>query len=219
MIIGFLGAGHMAQTLARVWLTAGHQVLLANSRGPASLTTLIGELGPGATAVTPAQLVDADVVVLATQWTQTPSALASVNGAGDGRSPLAGKIVVDTTNNRTGPGPEGLVDLGGRGSSEVVAELLPGARLVKAFNHLPIPSLGTLCEHPEPLALFYAGDDDEAKSVVAGLIRDLGGAPVDTGGLVDGGRLQGTGGGPLAGHGRPLTMPEAEAILAGIRHA
>ena len=212
MIIGFLGAGHMAQTLARVWLAAGHQVLLANSRGPASLTTLIGELGPGATAVTPAQLVDADVVVLATQWTQTPTAIASLDGAG------AGKIVVDTTNNRTGPGPEGLVDLGGRGSSEVVAELLPGARLVKAFNHLPIPSLGTLREHPEPLALFYAGDDAEAKSVVAGLIRDLGGAPVDTGGLVDGGRLQGTGGGPLAGHGRPLTMGEAEAILAGMRH-
>jgi 8-hydroxy-5-deazaflavin:NADPH oxidoreductase len=212
MIIGFLGAGHMAQTLARVWLAAGHQVLLANSRGPASLTTLIGELGPGATAITPAQLVDADVVVLATQWTQTPSAVAALNGAG------AGKIVVDATNNRPGAGPEGLVDLGGRGSSEVVAELLPGARLVKAFNHLPIPSLGTLREHPEPLALFYAGDDAEAKSVVAGLIRDLGGAPVDTGGLVEGGRLQGTGGGPLAGHGRPLTMPEAEAILAGIRH-
>ena len=221
MIIGFLGAGHMAQTLARVWLAAGHEVRLANSRGPASLTTLIGELGPGATAITPAQLVDADVVVLATQWTQTPSALggASAGGpAGDGRSPLAGKIVVDATNNRTGAGPEGLVDLGGRGSSEVVAELLPGARLVKAFNHLPIPSLGTLREHPEPLALFYAGDDAEAKSVVAGLIRDLGGAPVDTGGLVDGGRLQGTGGGPLAGHGRPLTMAEAEEILAGIRH-
>jgi predicted dinucleotide-binding enzyme len=224
MIIGFLGAGHMAQTLARVWLAAGHQVLLANSRGPASLTTLIGELGPGATAITPAQLVDADVVVLATQWTQTPAAIAALNGAGAASgtagvaSPLAGKIVVDATNNRTGAGPEGLVDLGGRGSSEVVAGLLPGARLVKAFNHLPIPSLGTLREHPEPLALFYAGDDAEAKSVVAGLIRDLGAAPVDTGGLVDGGRLQGTGGGPLAGHGRPLTMPEAEAILAGIRH-
>jgi predicted dinucleotide-binding enzyme len=235
MIIGFLGAGHMAQTLARVWLGAGHEVRLANSRGPATLTTLIGELGPGATAITPAELVDADVVVLATQWAQTPAALAALNGtasgtasgsasggsageAGDGRSPLAGKIVVDTTNNRTGPGPEGLVDLGGRGSSEVVADLLPGARLVKAFNHLPIPSLGTLREHPEPLALFYAGDDAEAKSVVAGLIRDLGGAPVDTGGLVDGGRLQGTGGGPLAGHGRPLTMAEAGEILAGIRH-
>src|SRR2546423_1280508 len=175
MIIGFLGAGHMAQTLARVWLAAGHQVLLANSRGPASLTTLIGELGPGATAISPAHLVDADVVVLATQWTQTPAAIASLDAAGTAASGrLAGKIVVDTTNNRTGPGPEGLVDLGGRGSSEVVAALLPSARLVKAFNHLPIPSLGTLREHPEPLALFYAGGDAEAKSVVARLIRDLG---------------------------------------------
>lgn len=216
MIIGFLGAGHMAQTLGRVWLAAGHRILLANSRGPDSLAGLVAELGPGASAVTPARLADADVIVLATQWPQTPAAVAGL-GSANGAGPLVGKIVVDATNNRVGPGPEGLVDLGGRGSSEVVAELLPGARLVKAFNHLPIPSLGTLRDHPEPLALFYAGDDPEAKSVVAGLIRDLGGAPVDTGALVDGGRLQGTGGGPLAGHGRPLTMREAEAILADVR--
>jgi predicted dinucleotide-binding enzyme len=207
MIIGFLGAGRMAQTLARGWVRAGHRIVLANSRGPESLADLVAELGPEAAAVTPAQLADADVIVLATQWSQTPNAVAGL-----GR--LAGKVVVDTTNNRVGPRPEDLLDLGGRTSSEVVADLVPGARLVKAFNHLPIPSLGTLREHPEPLALFHAGDDAAAKSVVAGLIRDLGGRPVDTGGLVDGGRLQGTGGGPLAGHGRPLTMDEANAILA-----
>jgi predicted dinucleotide-binding enzyme len=209
MIIGMLGAGQMAQTLARVWLGAGHQILLANSRGPGSLAELIAELGPGATAVTPAELVKADVIILATRWAQTPAAVAGVGS-------LAGKIVVDTTNNRIGPRPEDVLDLGGRTSSEVVADLVPGARLVKAFNHLPIPSLGTLRDAPEPVALFVAGDDPAAKAAVGDLVRDLGALPVDTGSLVDGGRLQGTGGGPLAGHGRPLYAREAEAILAGL---
>jgi predicted dinucleotide-binding enzyme len=204
-----LGAGHMGQTLARAWLPAGHQILLANSRGPESLAGLVAELGPGVRAVTPPELTGADVVILATQWTQTPTAVAGVGS-------LAGKIVVDTTNNRFGPGPTDLFDLGGRTSSEVVAELVPGARLVKAFNHLPIPSLGLLREQPELVALFVAGDDQEAKAVVGELVRDLGALPVDTGGLVEGGRLQATGGGPLAGHGRPLYAREAEAILAAL---
>jgi predicted dinucleotide-binding enzyme len=209
MIIGMLGAGHMAQTLARAWLPGGHQVWLANSRGPESLAELIADLGDGAAAVEPADLVDADVVVLATQWTQTPAALARVRS-------LVGKIVIDTTNNRVAAGPEGIVDLGGRTSSEVVAGLVPGARLVKAFNHLPIPSLGTLRERPAPVALFVSGDDPAAKAVVGTLAYELGGVPVDTGSLAAGGRLHGTGGSPLLGHDHPLTPAEAEAILASL---
>src|SRR5436309_1704172 len=54
MIIGFLGAGQMAQTLAPVWLRAGHRVLLANSRGPASLADLVATLGPAASSKAPA---------------------------------------------------------------------------------------------------------------------------------------------------------------------
>jgi 8-hydroxy-5-deazaflavin:NADPH oxidoreductase len=203
MIIGFLGAGQMAQTLAPVWLRAGHRVLLANSRGPASLADLVATLGPNASAVTPPELTGADVVVLATRWDQLPKALAGVG-------PLTGKVVVDPTNNFVN---NELVDLGGRGSSEVVAELVPGARLVKAFNHLLIPRLGTLHDYAEPLALYLAGDDAAAKAVVAALIRDLGGVPVDTGGLVEGARRWAAGG-ALSGHDHPLTGTEAEAILA-----
>ncbi len=209
MIIGMLGAGHMAQTLARGWLPGGHQVWLANSRGPESLAELIADLGDGAAAVEPAELVDADVIVLATQWTQTPVAVARVGS-------LAAKIVIDTTNNRVAGGPEGIVDLGGRTSSEVVAELVPGARLVKAFNHLPIPSLGTLREQPEPVALYLSGDDPAAKAVVGILAHELGGVPVDTGSLAAGGRLHGTGGSPLLGHDHPLTPAEARAVLASL---
>lgn len=135
MNIGILGAGRMGQTLARLLVDAGHRVRLANSRGPESLRPLIAELGPGAVAGTSEEIVAfADVVVLATRWEQTP---AAVKGLG----PWNGEVVIDTTNNRTGPRPEDLIDLGGRTSSEVVADLLPGARVVKAFNHQPISAL------------------------------------------------------------------------------
>jgi len=87
-----------------------------------------------------------------------------------------GVIVVDTTNPRFGPGPDEVYDTGALTSSEVVAGLVPGARLVKAFNHQPIPSLAAeLGPSPtERNALFLAGDDPGAKAVVAGLMRDPG---------------------------------------------
>jgi 8-hydroxy-5-deazaflavin:NADPH oxidoreductase len=128
-------------------------------------------------------------------------------------------VVVDTTNPRFGPGPDDVYDLGERTSSEVVAVLIPGARVVKAFNHQPIPALAAeLGREPTGRnALFLAGDDPAAKALVADLVRSIGGAPIDTGGLRDGGRLQASGGGPLAGHGRLLTVAEAGAILAQAR--
>jgi hypothetical protein len=212
MTIGILGAGRMGLTLARLFLDAGHPVLLANSRGPSTLAAQVAALPPNAAAARREDLVRrTDVVVLATPWDRTAAAV-------DGLGPWDGRIVVDTTNNRFGPRPEQVYDLGGRGSSEVVAELLPGARVVKAFNHQPFATLGLeLGTAPtERNALFVAGDDAAAKETVAQLIRDIGGEPIDTGGLRDGGRLQSTGG-PLAGHGRLLTPSEARALLASAR--
>ena len=210
MQIGILGAGRMGRMLARLLIQAGHTVQLSNSRGPESLADLIAELGPGASAATPAEmLAGSSVIALATRWDQTP---AAVRGIG----PWDGKVVIDTTNNRFGPNPADLYDLGGRTSSEVVAELVPGARVVKAFNHQPIPSLADMAAPGERRALFVAGDDPAAVQLVAGLIRDMGGEPIVTGGLVGGGRLQATGGGPLAGQGRLLSVAEANAILESV---
>ena len=121
MIIGFLGAGQMAQTLARVWLPAGHQVLLANSRGPDSLAGLVAELGPAARAVTPPELTTADVVVLATRWVQTPDAVALVG-------PLTGTIVLDPTNNRVGPRPVMLAEGSAQHAPEANGGILYRAR-------------------------------------------------------------------------------------------
>ncbi len=214
MKIGILGAGRLGQTLARLFVRAGHQVRLANSRDPESLATLVAELGPNASAGTPADVAPfGELVVLATRWEQLPEA---VQGLGR----LADRIVVDATNNRVGPNPEDLIDIGDRSSSEIVAEFLRGARVVKAFNHQPIPALAQLADlsPTEPRALFVAGDDPAAKEVVAGLIRDIGAEPVDTGSLHRGGRWQNTGG-SLAGHGRLLTIREARRLLADLRRS
>jgi predicted dinucleotide-binding enzyme len=210
MVVGILGAGNMGRTLARLFVDAGHDVRLANSRGPESLADLVAQLGPRATAVAvSAMAAGADLVVLATRWEQLPAATAAVPS-------WAGTVVVDATNPRFGPGPDDVYDTGALTSSEVVAELVPGARLVKAFNHQPIPALAAeLGPAPsERNALFLAGDDADAKAVVAELMRSIGGAPIDTGDLRSGGALQTSGGGPLAGHRRLLTPAEATEIMA-----
>jgi 8-hydroxy-5-deazaflavin:NADPH oxidoreductase len=208
-VVGILGAGRMGRTLARLFVDAGHEVRLANSRGPASLGDLVADLEPGASAVEASEIArGAGVVILATRWEQLERAVAAAPA-------WDGAVVVDTTNPRFGPGPDDVYDLGERTSSEAVAALVPGARVVKAFNHQPVPALATeLGPRPsERNALFLAGDDADAKAIVADLVRSIGGAPIDTGGLRDGGRLQASGGGPLAGHGRLLTVAEARAIL------
>jgi predicted dinucleotide-binding enzyme len=203
MRIGFLGAGRLASTLARLFLRAGHTVTLVNSREPDSLAELVAGLGPGAQAGRPSDLVElSDVIVLAVPWQRVLDAVTSL---GETR----GAIVIDATNNRVGPRPEDLVDLQGRGSSEVVAASMPDARVVKAFNHQRIPALLTLDSPGEERAMFVGGDSPAAKAVVAELICDIGGIPLDTGSLAEADRLQGTGGGPLAGHGRLLTVREA----------
>lgn len=207
--IGLIGAGRMGTALARLFLGAGHRVRLANSRGPESLAALVAELGPGASAGWARDVVASSaVVVLATRWTQTADAVASLG-------PWEGRVVIDTTNPRFGPGPNDVLDTGELTSSEVVAGWVPGARLVKAFNHQPITSL-TEELGPSPSernALFLAGDDAAAKATVAGLMRDIGAEPFDTGSLREGGARQASGGGPLAGHGRMLTPGEARELL------
>ena len=210
MVVGILGAGRMGRTLARLLVDAGHDVRLANSRGPASLREVVAELGPRASAVAASDVAaGAGVVILATRWEQLPDAVAAV-------ASWAGAVVVDTTNPRFGPGPDDVYDTGEQTSSAVVADLVPGARVVKAFNHQPIPALAAeLGPAPtERTALFLAGDDAGAKARVAELMRSIGGEPIDTGDLRSGGALQASGGGPLAGHGRLLTAAEAADILA-----
>src|SRR4051794_34326122 len=114
--------------MARTALRAGCEVVLANSRGPESLTSELSALGHGATAGTVEQAAGADIVVLAVPWPRVPQAV-------DGPD-WSGRIVIDATNDFD---PS---DLNGRTSSELIADLVAGARVVKAANTLGAAVLG-----------------------------------------------------------------------------
>ncbi len=193
MRIGTLGAGTVAQAIARHALAHGHEVVLSNRRGPASLAGLVGALGPLARAGTPRQAAAAELVVLAVAWPQIPEATA-------GLPPFDGRVVIDTTNQFASPPPHArIADLGELTGSEYVASLLPGARVVKAFNTLYGQYIAANPRHEAGRqVLFLAGDDADAKATVGDLTAAFGFAPVDLGSLREGGRLMQLGG-PLSG--------------------
>ncbi|HCL4016241.1 NADP oxidoreductase [Pseudomonas aeruginosa] len=189
MKIGIIGAGAIGTAIARALSKAGIEVAIANSRGPDSLQSLVDELGPKVIAVSREQAAQADIVFLAVNWSKIPAALENL-------SPWNGRIVVDANNPIEAPTFRPF-DLGGESSSEVVARMLPGARLVKAFNHLqPALLSGDPTAEGGRRVLFYSGEDAEAKVEVAQLIERLGFAGIDLGGLSEG-RLAQFPGGPL----------------------
>jgi predicted dinucleotide-binding enzyme len=190
MKIGFIGAGAIAQALARQFLAAGHEVVLSNSRAPTSLAATVTALGAGASAGTRAQAAAADLLVLAVPWQHLEAATA-------GLPELAGRIVIDTTNPVVMPGLR-VAELGGLTSSELVARHLPSAQLVKIANTLPPVVLGSAPGvGGGRRVLFMSGDHAPAKGEVARLFESLGFAVVDLGTLALGGRLQQFPGGPL----------------------
>jgi len=194
MKIGFIGAGAVAQSIARSAIQAGHEVVLSARRGPQALGDIVAGLGPNASADTVQEVARLELVMLAVPWLQVPSAL-------DGLPNWAGRILVDTTNPFTQLEPElVLADLGSTGASEIVAAHAPGARVVKAFNAIRMEHYDKGPKfHDGKRVIFVSGDDKDAKAVVMGLVNDFGYAPVDLGGLVSGGRMQ-QAGGPIAGH-------------------
>lgn len=188
--IGILGAGQIGQAIARILARAGIPAVLANSRGPESLAAMVAGIGPGITAGTPAQAAAQDTVFLAVNWSRLPAALADLPDFG-------GRIVVDANNPIEAPLFQ-PVDLHGRSSSEVVAGLVRGARVVKAFNHLQAALLAAdPAREGGRRVLFYSGDDAEAKAEVGALIERLGFFGIDLGPLALGSRLVQFPGGPL----------------------
>jgi 8-hydroxy-5-deazaflavin:NADPH oxidoreductase len=191
MRIGFIGAGGVAQTISKHVLLLGHQVLLSNTRGPESLAKLVRELGSGAEAVTPQQAAEQDIVVLAVMWPQVEAALASVPD-------WKGRVLVDATNRIASMDPFSLGDISGRTSSEIVADHAPGAKIVKAFNSVPMAWISDFSVSKPRTVLFVSGNDAGAKKPVSDLVDQIGFEPVDLGSLEIGGRLQQLGG-SLAG--------------------
>jgi 8-hydroxy-5-deazaflavin:NADPH oxidoreductase len=202
MKIGIIGAGIVAQTIAKHVLPFGHQVMLSNTHGPDSLSKLVKELGAGASAGTPQQAAEQDIVVLAVMWWNVQAALFSIPD-------WKGRILVDATNRVAGVSPLTLGDISGRTSSEIVADLATGAKVVKAFNSVPMSWISDFSSAKPQTVLFISGDDAEAKKPVHELIEQVGLCGVDLGSLAIGGRLQQLGG-PLAGI--RLTFTERFAI-------
>jgi predicted dinucleotide-binding enzyme len=189
MHIGIIGAGNIGLAVAKTLSRAGIAATIANSRGPESLKESAA-LGPTVKAGTREQAASADIVLIAVNWSKLPAAV-------EGLPPWGGRIVIDANNPIEAPLFK-PVDLHGRISSQVVAELVTGARLVKAFNHLRADVLAS-----DPRAdggrrvLFYSGDDSTAKAEVGALIDRLGFAGIDLGPLEIGGKLAQFPGGPL----------------------
>ncbi|QWU17596.1 hypothetical protein SAMN04487895_12630 [Paenibacillus sophorae] len=190
MSIGIIGAGEIGKAFAKQVVKAGYEVLLSNSRGPESLAPLVAKLGGKSKAVTAREAAAADIVLIALPWKHLKEAVSDL-------PEWNGRIVIDAMNPIITP--EFIVaDLGGKTSSEVVSELVPGARVVKGFNTLTPAVLGS-----DPRAaggrrvIFISGDDAAAKAEVTRINDKIGFATVDLGGLADGGKLHQFPGGPL----------------------
>ena len=175
--VGIIGAGRLGRAMAVTALRAGRGVVIANSRGPASLASLVSELGDGVAAGTVEQASATGIVVIAVPWDRVPDAVQGLE--------WKGRIVVDATNDW------GADDLDGRTSSELLADLVAGARVVKAANTLGAEVLGA---DPQEAGgrrvIFVSGDDAQAKAKVVALFQDAGFAPVDLGDLATGGVMQ-----------------------------
>lgn len=207
MSIGIIGAGALGSNVARLLAKSGVSATIANSRGPESLAELVAELGLSIKAGTVREAASADIVLVAVRWVDLEKAL-------NGLPEWNGRVVIDGTNPVEFLDPNSpdakdpnnplaaygikAVDLGGKHSSQVFREFVPGARVVKAFNHIDVRVL------PEPevsggqRVLFYSGDDADAKAEVRKIIEGTGHFPVDLGGLDVGGPLAGLPFGSLA---------------------
>jgi predicted dinucleotide-binding enzyme len=190
MKIGIVGTGGIGQAFASQVAKAGYAVIVSNSRGPESLTEVVKQLGPLAKAGTRQDAAQADMVVVAVRWPQLRAALSDL-------PPWKGRILIDCTNPIVKPGFP-LPELNESTSSEVVASLAPGARVVKVANTLP---RALLAANPIQAGghrvLFMSGDDTAAKDEVSVVLDKAGFATIDLGGLASGGRMQQVPGGLL----------------------
>jgi 8-hydroxy-5-deazaflavin:NADPH oxidoreductase len=193
MEIGTIGAGAFAQAFAKRALKAGYKVKLSNSRGSDSLREIVNRLGPGAIAATKEEAAACEMVLLAVPWDNVPEILSSL-------PKWKNQILIDGTNPFHGKaGKFTPADVGNLSTSQLVAALAPGARLVKALNTMIVPNL-----EADPVVngarrvVFISADDDGAKKRVETLLAGFGYSVIDLGNLRDGGLIQ-QAGGPLAG--------------------
>jgi 8-hydroxy-5-deazaflavin:NADPH oxidoreductase len=172
MKISVIGSGGIGGTVGTLWAKAGHEVLFS-SRNPEKLSSLVAAAGASARAGTIAQAASfADVIFLAVYYWTTDDALAAAGS-------LNGKIIIDATNpyNRTNAGQ--IQRVPNVSSALELAQKVPQAKVVKAYNTLPTATLANEHHRPDPYVLFYCGDAADAKAIVAQLIQDSGFVGID----------------------------------------
>lgn len=183
MKIGVIGAGLIGQAFAKHASNAGYEVIISNSRGAETLAEAVKILGCNAKAGSVQEAADSDVIFLAVPWKHLQEAVSAVPSWKD-------MIVIDPSNPIIMPGFQ-TAELDGKLSSEVVAAMIPGARIVKAFNTLPAAVLASDPRHAGGRrVIFFSGNDMKAKEIVAEIIDHMGFAGIDLGEISSGGRLQ-----------------------------
>ena len=207
MRIGIIGAGNIGGNAAKLFAKAGHEIAIANSRAPEMLEELVAEIGANATAATIDEAAKFGEIIFVSipfgRYEELPPEIG------------AGKIVVDSNNYY--PERDGQIaalDNNQTTSSELLAEHLKDAKIVKAFNTIWFEHLKTQGKTDAPVedrrVIFIAGDDSKAKKIVSDLIEEIGFAAYDTGSLREGGKNQEPN---TAIYNRDLTAAEASAIL------
>ena len=178
--IGIIGAGEVGSTIARAAIANGYQVVIANSRGPETLSELLAALGPAARAASAREAAQAgDIVVVAVRL--------NPNGNDMPVEELSGKIVIDTNNYMTWrDGHIAIIDSGDKTAHELRQEQLPTSRVVKAFTHIQAPrilSWGLPRGAPDRVALAASSNFPEALAAVTHLYDQFGFDTVDIGPL------------------------------------
>lgn len=203
--IGIIGSGNVGSNLGRVWAAKGHEVMFS-SRNLDHDKTLAAEVGNKARAGSPRDAATfGEVILLAVPYGALPDLGQSLGDA------LKGKVVIDSCN----PFPQRDGEIANKarekGAGLVSAELLPGARIVRAFNAVGAARMGAVHQTPGKIGMPIAGDDKDAIKVASQLIRDIGFEPVLIGGLDKGRHLMpGT---PLAGERSPQEIRKIAATL------
>ena len=179
MSYAIIGFGEVGQALARAFARKGIEVSVATTHDPESFASAAAAIGPTIVPRTLAEGIKADIIFLAVGY-------GSHRDVAKALPSWKGKIIVDVTNAYGVPAEE----LGGQPSGRVVAQAFTGARLVKGFNHLPAGILEQdPAVHGGRRVVFLASDDDGAAAEIAALAENLGFAPIQLGGLSEGGLL------------------------------
>ena len=182
MTYSIVGTGNVGKTLATYFAKAKMEVALANTRGAEAVEPIVKKLGGTVAARSVDEALKADTIFVAVPF-------LNFKDVGSLKPDWTGKIVIDVTNAFMLPADVQEAELNGRLSSEVNADRVPGAKLVKAFNQLTWQALSSPVPAGGKRVVFISSDHEDASAKVAALAEELGFAPIEVGKIGEGGRL------------------------------